>query len=179
MAENTDKKSDAFLVAEMDSKDCRICGGEGMATVYAPGYDGSALRRDNLGRPFVARTMAHCSCPLGRHIRASWKEDLIRRTPDVVDIMDIRQRWSLIDPTKDFVDDPGRPVTKDDFDAFWVMAANLRVTLDAERVAEPKQTGWSIQTNLRKRLAREIGLDERVADVLTIEELQKVKEART
>ena len=173
------KRSDAYLIAEADSKDCRICGGEGMATVYAPGYDGSVLRRDNLGRPFVARAMAYCLCPLGRHLRASSSEDVIRRTLDVVNIREGFSDWSLVDPTEDRVDDPGRPVTKDDFDAFWVMAANLRVTLDAERVAEPKQTAWSIQTNLRKRLARGIGLDDRVADVLTIDQLMKIKEART
>jgi len=179
MAENTNKKSDAFLVAEMDSKDCRICGGEGMATVYAPGYDGSALRRDNLGRLFVARTMAHCSCPLGRHIRASSKEDVVRRTPDVMDISEGYSSWSLIDPTEDPVDDLHRPVAKEDFDAFRRMLEYRRIVQDAGAVAPPKQTAWSIETNLRKRFAREIGIDESLADVLTIEELRKIREART
>ncbi len=177
MAEDSSKKSETYRIAEADSRDCEDCQGDGMVRVYAPGYDGScALRRDNAGRPFVARTMAHCRCPLGRFIRASWPEDMVRRTPDLIDILNGHSPWLEVDPTVKPVGDPQRPVTQEDFDAFWRVIEKRPMLKDAEHVAAPKQTAWSIQTALRRRLAREIGIDEGVADVLTIEQLQDIKE---
>ena len=175
MAETQSKKSEALCIAEADSRDCDDCHGDGMVMVY----DGSQIRRDKLDRPFVDRVIAHCCCPLGRFVRASWPEDLRRRTPDLIDVLDRRSRWSAVDPTAERVDNPGRTVTKEDFDAFWQMVANLSVAKDVENVAGSRRTVWSMQTDYRKRLARELDLDERVADVLTIDQLLGIKEART
>ncbi len=176
MAEDKSRKTEAYLIAEADSRDCPICCGQGMSTVYAPDYDGSALRRDSSGRPYIARTMAHCRCPLGRYLRASSGNDVVRRTPDVMSIGEGYSTWSLIDPIEEPVDDPGRPVTGDDFDAFRRMLANRPMVKVVDDGLPPNQSAWSIHTALRKRLARELGLDERLADVLTIEELHRLQE---
>lgn len=176
MAESQSKKSESYRIAEAESQDCRDCGGDGLVRVYASGYTGSPIGQLEDGRIYVARTMAHCRCPLGRFIRASWPEDMVRRTPDLIDILNGLSPWSVDDPTAELVDDPRRPVTKEDFDAFWRMIKNRPVLKDVEHVATPKETAWSIQTALRRRLAREIGIDEGVADALTIEQLQDIKE---
>lgn len=183
MAEDPSKKNEAYRIAEADSKNCEICRGDGMATVYAPSYGcgdkpASALRRDNLGRPCVVRTVAHCLCPLGRYLRATTKEDVLRRMPDVVNINEGYSQWSLIDPTEEPIDDPGRPVTKADFDAFRRKLENRPVLKDVDHVAPARQTPWSILTAYRRRIARELELDEAVAEVLTIHELMKIKESR-
>lgn len=178
MVEDKSKKNEAYRIAEADSKDCEDCNGDGMATVYAPGYDGSSLRRDNLGRTFVARTVAHCRCPLGRHLRASSPEDVNRRTPEVANILAGHSNWSLDDPTEKPVNDPGRPVTKEDFDAFWRMLTNRPMLKETNGDATVKQPAWSLQTAYRKRLARDLGLDDRIADVLTIDELMTITKTR-
>ena len=187
-AETQNKKSEAYLRAERESKDCKPCRGYGLVTVYARGYPGPpmierddgtrqvATRKD--GRHYVARTMAHCRCAFGRFLRATWPEDLVERTPDIVEVLNGSSYWSAKDPTAERVDDPGRPVTKEDFAAFWEMVANLSVTKDVENVAGSRRTVWSMQTDYRKRLARELELDERIADSLTLDELLKIKEVR-
>jgi hypothetical protein len=103
---------------------------------------------------------------------------LVERTPDIVEVLNGSSYWSAKDPTAERVDDPGRPVTKEDFAAFWEMVANLSVTKDVENVAGSRRTVWSMQTDYRKRLARELEVDERIADSLTLDELLKIKEVR-
>ena len=98
MAENQDRKTESYRIAEADSKDCDDCHGEGLVTVYAPGYTGSPIGKLKDGQRYVARTMAHCRCPLGRLIRSSWKEDVVRRTPDLIDVLNGYSRWSVDDP---------------------------------------------------------------------------------
>jgi len=177
MAEET-KKTESYLIAEADSKDCEDCLGEGMATVYAQSYDGSALRRDDLGNGFVARTMAHCRCPLGRLIRASSPEDVRRRTPDVIEILEGRSLWLPVDPTEKSLKNPHRRVTQENIDRFWIRIKTRPVLEDVRDIWEPKETAWSIQTSLRQRLCRVLDLDMRVADHLTIDELLEIQEHR-
>lgn len=174
MAEAQSKKSEALRIAEADSRDCDDCHGDGMVVVY----DDSQIRRDKLGRPFVNRVVANCRCPMGRFLRASWPEDLRRRTPDLIDVLNGRSLWSENDPTAELVDDPGRPVTKEDFDAFWQTVEYPPPAKKPGDVAVPRQTPWSVVLDLRKRLCRELGLDERIANSLTMDQLRKIEEVR-
>jgi hypothetical protein len=178
MAESQSKKSEALLIAEADSKDCDDCRGDGMVMVYASGYTGSPVGELEDGRRYVARTMAHCRCPMGRFLRASWPEDLRRRTPDLIDVLNGRSLWSENDPTAELVDDPGRTVTKEDFDAFWQTVEYPPPAKKPGDVAVPRQTPWSVVLDLRKRLCRELGLDERIANSLTMDQLRKIEEVR-
>ena len=61
----------ALDIARADSRDCQFCNGDGMRTVFAPGYDGDAIVRDSENRAYVARTVATCRCSLGHFIRAN------------------------------------------------------------------------------------------------------------
>jgi len=178
MAEAQSKKSEALLIAEADSKDCDDCHGDGMVMVYAFGYTGSPVGELEDGRRYVARTMAHCCCRLGRLFRSTWTEDLVRRTPDLIEILEGRSRWSVVDPTAECVDDPQRPVTKEDFDAFWQTVEYPPPAKKPGEVAVPRQTPWSVVLDLRKRLCRELGLDERIANSLTMDQLRKIEEVR-
>ncbi len=121
MAANADCKesASALAIATADSRDCAFCSGQGMATVYAPGYTGSAIAQLPDGRRYVARTTAHCMCPLGRFVRAAAKEDVRRRTPEVGDIAQGRSHWSLDDPTEEPVDNPTAPVDAAAFRRLW------------------------------------------------------------
>jgi hypothetical protein len=178
MAEDNKKKTEAYLIVEAESRNCPVCSGAGMATVYAPGYDGAPFLRDRDGRPYVARTMAHCQCPLGRYLRASSPEDVVRRTPDVTMINEGYSTWSLVDPTEEVPDDHRHPATQADFDEFWRMVESRKMLKDATDLVPPKQSAWSQQTAMRDRLAREIGLDEGVAEIFTIGELLSLKKAK-
>jgi hypothetical protein len=176
MAEDQRPGTEGYKIATADSKDCEFCHGQGVATVYASGYNRSPLLRDHDGRPYVARTMAHCHCPLGRFLRMASKEDVRRATPEVANILDGYSTWSLDDPTEEALDDPSRPVTKKDFTSLRRKIESQKMLKLSDDAALPRQSAWSIQTALRKRLARELGLDEQIADVLTIDELQQIKE---
>ena len=73
----------ALDIARADSRDCQFCNGDGMRTVFAPGYNGDAIVRDREDRAYVARTVATCLCSLGRYIRSRMPEDVRRRTPEI------------------------------------------------------------------------------------------------
>jgi hypothetical protein len=126
----------ALDIATADSRDCAFCCGQGITTVYAPGYNGNAIMRDSNDQPYSARTVAHCFCPLGRFIRAKAPEDVRRRTPEVDMVAQGRSLWSLVDPTESSLYDStsnvdeASQVTPDAFLKFW---RRVRVS----RVAKP------------------------------------------
>lgn len=93
-------KCEAMKISEQDSKDCPHCGGKGLTTVFAPSYKGDAIATLASGERYVARLAATCQCPLGIFIRKNWPEDVRRWTPSVIDILENRSRWLLVDPTE-------------------------------------------------------------------------------
>lgn len=93
--------------AEKASRDCEHCGGSGLAPVYHPLHDGSPTRvvEADDGRRYTVptRVMAHCTCPIGRWMRAKTGGDVLRRIPDFADIRDGKSRLLAYDPTADRV----------------------------------------------------------------------------
>lgn len=90
------------------SRDCPHCGGNGLATVYRPEYQGRAVEQLQVVRgggeveieAVVVRTVAHCCCPLGQWMRSNVGDDARRRIPDVITILAGRSLWDLRDPTE-------------------------------------------------------------------------------
>jgi hypothetical protein len=80
-----------------------------MATAFHNRYLGNPIieyrDRDNNLRQFVGRVMAHCTCALGRWMRAHCSPDVQARMFDADDILrGHKPNWSLTDPTEAPVD---------------------------------------------------------------------------
>ena len=117
--------------AERASRDCGHCSGSGQVRVYHPSRtgDGPIVVRDFRGREWrrPSAVVAHCSCPMGRWLRACIRAsapDLLQRIPDFIEVVGGRSRWLAEDPSIDAESEPSAPAH-----------AGLRRMLD--RVAEP------------------------------------------
>lgn len=121
----------ALDMARADSRDCPFCDGEGMITVYAPGYTGCeiAMTRDSI--PYVARTTGHCICKLGRYMRSQTKEDIRKRIPDIDDVAQGRSRWLTVDPTEKPCPNADDPVDEASFRKWW---RRIRVSRIAKQI---------------------------------------------
>ncbi len=93
--------------AEQASRGCRHCGGQGLATVYDPNYDGAAIITtvypDGSHRKRPGRVMAYCICLLGRWIENNHRQhagDVHKRTPDFAEIYGRSSYWLENDPTE-------------------------------------------------------------------------------
>lgn len=91
------------------SSNCTFCGGDGLAMIYNPQYDGDVIKADvsDLSRPpkrTVMRTVGYCICPAGRKIQAlhqSKSSDVYARIPDVHDVAAGRfAEWQIDDPSE-------------------------------------------------------------------------------
>jgi hypothetical protein len=80
--------------AEAASRKCEHCGGSGwMTVVYArPEATRSAT---NPTSPIPPSVSAFCICPHGRFLKRSQAADLVRRIPDLQDVLDGRSVWTL------------------------------------------------------------------------------------
>jgi len=87
-------------IAKQESLNCPHCHGEGLATVYAPGYLGDPIAWTKGGIRYAARVAAHCCCPVGVFTRDHTDSDACCRIPRVEDILAGRSRWLLADPTE-------------------------------------------------------------------------------
>ena len=82
--------------AREQSRGCRYCGGEGLATVYNVDPCHAAGRPESVA--------AHCTCPHGRFIRAKVAEGketkaILRRIPDLAEVLSGRARdWRANPP---------------------------------------------------------------------------------
>jgi hypothetical protein len=82
--------------AKLASRDCPHCSGEGLVIVWQPGPD--PMRADPRAVPTCA---AHCTCPHGRWIRRRLGEqdrDLLRRVPDLAEVLEGRTAWRPRNP---------------------------------------------------------------------------------
>jgi hypothetical protein len=128
--------SSDFDLARAESRGCVFCGGLGLRTVFAPGYDGRPTQFDHTSFVYAARVAATCLCTLGRLIRSRMPEEVRHRTPEIDMICQGRSSWLLDDPTEadwgldDESIDPTAPASPEAFTAFW---RNVRVS----RVAKP------------------------------------------
>ena len=98
-----------------------------------------------------------------------------RRIPRVEDILDGQSHWLLADPRGVISSLPSGRCAQEDFDAFWRKVEAGHMLKHPNEGVPPKATVWSIETDLRRRLVQKLGLDERMADVLTIDELRMIE----
>lgn len=129
-SQNTTPGTSPLECAQADSRDCPFCDGQGMATVYAPGYNSHAVGVARNYQRHVLRTMAFCRCALGQYMRAMAKDDVRRRTPEVEEIAQGRSQWLLDDPTEEPLVDPSSPADE----ASW---RNLWRQIRESRIAKP------------------------------------------
>lgn len=83
-----------------ESRECQLCGGNGITTAYAPQYTGNPIAIDRDGNRFTARVSAHCRCTYGRWMRDRVDAETQAKIPTVEDILTGRSRWLLDDPTE-------------------------------------------------------------------------------
>jgi hypothetical protein len=127
-SENTTPDASPLECAKADSRDCPFCHGEGMATVYAPGYSSHAIGVAGNYQRHVLRTMATCRCALGQYMRAAMKDDVRRRTPDVEQIAQGRSEWLLDDPTEEPLADPSALADEASWRNLWRQIRESRIT---------------------------------------------------
>ena len=145
--------------------------------IYHPRFAGDSIGVTQSGRRYSASGAAHCGCELGQWIRDHVPQEVQTRVPRVVDILDRDSHWLLANPRDDASYPPG-PVTKANLDEFWRKVKSGTMLKSASEGAPRKPTVWSIQTDLRRRLVQELGLNKRVANVLTLDELHQIKAAK-
>lgn len=97
-----------LLRVRRDSRNCRTCGGDGLAIVFHPRWAGSRVSRiwngeiDDDGNQVVVPTAmevaAHCICALGRWIRERTDRDMLPFIPDVERIVEGSSQWLLEQP---------------------------------------------------------------------------------
>lgn len=96
-------EADSIEAARLISADCPHCSGQGMTTVYHP-------QPDPVNR-VPESVSAHCVCPAGRWIRRRIGETdaiLLRRIPDLADVIERRTAWLLEMPgADDYLDASG------------------------------------------------------------------------
>jgi len=160
--------------AAQASQDCRDCGGAGVVAIFHPAYSGQSVGVTKDGQRYVATAAAHCHCLFGRWIRDHLPPEIQARIPRVEDILSKQSKW-LLEPPGDVEGYPGGRVNEEDFVELWRKIKGGHMLKCVSGGAPPKRTAWMIETSLRKRLARELGLEEEVAEVLSIEELRKIE----
>lgn len=161
-------------VAAQASRGCPDCNGNGLVTVFHPLWRGHAIEVTRDGRRYAAIGAAHCSCPLGVWTRDHVPPEIQARIPRVEDIREGRSKWLLEPPGEDH-GVSGGSVTQADFDEFWCMIEAGHMLKHPDVNAPPRQTAWTIETSFRQRLVAKLGLDPRVAEVLTLAELHEIE----
>jgi hypothetical protein len=95
--------------AEADTVKCEYCDRAGLVTIYHPDYTGDpvveVIGRDGKPHRQAGRVNAHCVCPVGRWMRRHTTDDLVRRIPDLNDVISRRIGYTLKDPTAVQVDE--------------------------------------------------------------------------
>ena len=86
------------VAAELASRDCPFCRGQGLVTVYHPQFVGNPIEAAKDGRRYSAMTAAHCRCALGVWIRDRLPPEIQARIPRVEDICRGRSSWLLESP---------------------------------------------------------------------------------
>ena len=162
-------------LAAQASRDCPDCGGAGIVPIYHPRFAGESIGTTQDGRRYSASGAAHCMCPLGVWIREKTPPEVQARIPRVEDILDGQSHWLLANPRGVISSLPSGRCAQEDFDAFWRKVEAGHMLKHPNEGVPPKATVWSIETDLRRRLVQKLGLDERMADVLTIDELRMIE----
>jgi hypothetical protein len=101
--------------AQAQSRHCEFCSGSGQATIYDRDFDGRrVVEREVIIRgeikpayPYAMLITAHCICAMGRWLRSKAEPDVMRRIPDMCDVLAGRTRWTAQDPTGDRPYNPG------------------------------------------------------------------------
>jgi hypothetical protein len=98
--------------AQAASRGCGHCGGQGHAVVFRPvprpscSRCGATLPPDHLAcpecepraRPVPRTVAAHCVCPYGRWVRSRTEAEMLRRFPDLAEVLAGRSVWLAEDP---------------------------------------------------------------------------------
>lgn len=149
-------EKNARALAELESRDCPFCSGQGIRTVYHPHFTGNSIGIDAEGRRTAMTVAAHCRCSLGVFFRDNCSEDVRRRIPRVEDICQGRSLWLLEAPNADDLCeywfpgvDPDSPVDAESFRKFWDRIRHGNVVKHVPR--SKRQTSEQIRDALAAR----------------------------
>ncbi len=124
--------------AKARSVNCQLCQGQGLAMIYNPNYDGSAVgyefNRRGDRRQVAMRTTAYCLCPAGRKImmlhQSSPSKLLMHDIHDV--IAGKYHNWVADDPTYD-------PNQTFDIESLPDAVKRLAKAMRVPRIYEPEE----------------------------------------